>query len=59
MLPLGEDDLSLDKAILQIFKPLKMVYPSLVTVSLSNSKRKTGGPPVYHDGLFEPSIDPS
>jgi hypothetical protein len=36
-----------------------MVYPPLVMVSLSNSKRKTGEPPVYQDGLFEPGIDPS
>jgi hypothetical protein len=27
-------------------------------VYLSNSKRKTGGPPVYQHGLFELSIDP-
>jgi hypothetical protein len=30
-----------------------------VMVSLSNSKRKTGGPPVYQHGLFELIIDPS
>jgi hypothetical protein len=28
-------------------------------VSLSNSKRKMGGPPVYEDGFVELSIDPS
>jgi hypothetical protein len=28
-------------------------------VSLQNSKRKMAGPPVYEDGLFELSIDPS
>jgi hypothetical protein len=34
-------------------------YAPLVMVSLSDSKRKTGGPPVYQHGLFELSIDPS
>jgi hypothetical protein len=28
-------------------------------VSLLNSKRKMARPPVYEDGLFELSIDPS
>jgi hypothetical protein len=28
-------------------------------VSLYTSKRKMGGPPVYEDGFFELSIDPS
>jgi hypothetical protein len=28
-------------------------------MSLYNSKRKMAGPPVYENGLFELSIDPS
>jgi hypothetical protein len=36
-----------------------MFYAPLAMVSSKNSKRKTGGPPVYQNGLFEHIIDPS
>jgi hypothetical protein len=50
--------LCLDKAILLIFKPLKMVFCSSCDGVPLKFKKKSGGPPVYQHGLFECSIDP-
>jgi hypothetical protein len=38
-------------------KPLKMVLCSSCDGVPLKSKKKTSGPPVYQDGLFELSID--
>jgi hypothetical protein len=49
----------LDKAILQIFKPLKMVLCYSCYGGPLKFKKKNGRPPVYQHRLFERIIDPS